>query len=73
MSSRNSRAVRMSEPNEGVEVCITTRSKFFTSGAMSSKESLCGGASISLEFSTSAAGCANQVGYQNDLTSRFIW
>ncbi len=40
---------------------------------MSENFSLCGGASISLEFSTSAAGWASQVGYQKDFTSRFIW
>jgi hypothetical protein len=33
---------------------------------------LCGGASISLLFGTSAAGCASQVGYQNDAISRFV-
>ena len=40
---------------------------------MSANFKPCGGASISLEPSTIAAACASQVGYQNDLTSRFIW
>jgi hypothetical protein len=34
---------------------------------------LCGGASISLLSTTSAAGCASQVGYQKEATSRFVW
>jgi hypothetical protein len=33
---------------------------------------LCGGASMSLLFSTSAASWASQVGYQNDAISRFV-
>ena len=65
-------AVRTSEENEGVDVCITTRSRLVASGATSSNLSRCGGASISFEPSTKAAGCASQVGYQNDLTSRRI-
>jgi hypothetical protein len=32
-----------------------------------------GGASTSFEPGTSAAGWASQVGYQNDLISRFAW
>ena len=30
-------------------------------------------ASINLLFATRAAGCASQVGYQNDLISRLDW
>src|SRR2546421_5323097 len=33
----------------------------------------CGGQSISLLFGTRAAGCASQVGYQNDRISRLAW
>ena len=59
-----------SDLNDGVEVCITIRSRSLMSPTMSSNFSWCGGASISLEPSTSAAGWASQVGYQNDLISR---
>jgi hypothetical protein len=62
-----------SEANEGVEVCTTAKSKFLASAATSASEMLCGGASISLLFGTSAAGCASHVGYQNDAISRFVW
>ncbi len=65
-------AVFTSDLNDGVEVCITTRSRFLNSPAMSSKLKSCGGASISFESSTRAAGCASQVGYQKERTSRFI-
>ena len=54
----------------GVEVCSTTSSRSFTCGSTSASDSRCDGASISLESSTIAAGCASQVGYQNDLISR---
>ena len=66
-------AVFTSDLKEGVEVCITMRSRFLTSGTMSSNFSRCGGASISFEPSTRAAGWASQVGYQKERTSRFIW
>ncbi len=66
-------AVFTSDLNDGVEVCITTRSRFFNSGMMSANFRSCGGASINLLPSTSAAGWASQVGYQNERTSRFIW
>ena len=62
-----------SEANDGVEVCSTARSKFFASAATSASEVPCGGASISLLSGTRAAGCASQVGYQNDRISRFDW
>ena len=62
-----------SEAKEGVEVCTTARSKFFASATTSASEVLCGGASISLLSLTSAAGCASQVGYQKEATSRFVW
>ena len=65
-------AVLASDLNDGVEVCITMRSRPLISGTMSSNDRSCGGASISFEPSTSAAGCASQVGYQNERTSRFI-
>ena len=67
------RTVLMSDENDGVEVCSTISSRCAISGAMSENFSRCGGASISLEPSTRAAGCASQVGYQNDFTSRRIW
>ena len=66
-------AVLTSDLNDGVEVCMTMSSWLARSGLMSSKERSCGGASISFEPSTSAAGWASQVGYQNERTSRFIW
>ena len=62
-----------SDLNDGTEVCATTRSKSFACATTSASEVLCGGASISLEFSTRAAGWASQVGYQNDLISRLAW
>src|SRR5215475_15357581 len=65
-------AVRTSEANDGVDVCITTSSRLTASGATSSNLRRCGGASISFEPSTRAAGCASQVGYQNERTSRLI-
>ena len=61
-----------SEVKEGVDVCTTARSKFLASATTSASEVLCGGASMSLLFGTSAAGCASQVGYQNDAISRFV-
>ena len=64
---------RTSEAKEGVDVCSTARSKFFASATTSASEIPCGGASINLLFATRAAGCASQVGYQNDLISRLDW
>ena len=62
-----------SEAKEGVDVCSTTKSKFLASATTSARDVRWGGASISLLSGTSAAGCASQVGYQNDLISRFVW
>ena len=62
-----------SDANDGVEVWITTRSRPFTSARIGSSPIRAGGASISLDPGTSAAGCASQVGNQNDLISRFAW
>ena len=69
----SSSAVRTSWRNDGVEVWMTTRSRSSASCLMSSQLRSCAGASISLEPSTIAAGCASQVGYQKERTSRFIW
>ncbi len=62
-----------SDLNEGTEVWATTRSKSFAWATTSARPVLCGGASISLEFSTNAAGWASQVGYQKLLISRLAW
>ena len=62
-----------SDLKDGTEVCATTRSKSFAWATTSASVVSCGGASISLEFSTSAAGCASQVGYQKLLISRLAW
>src|SRR5262249_48623449 len=62
-----------SEAKDGVDVCTTARSKFFASATTSVSDVPCGGASISLLSLTRAAGCASQVGYQYDATSRFVW
>ena len=70
LSALSASAVLTSEEKEGVDVCSTTRSCFPASGAMSWNFSRWGGASMSFEPSTSAAGCASHVGYQNDWISR---
>ena len=62
-----------SEAKDGTEVCTMTRSKSLACATTSARLVLCGGASISLEFSTSAAGWASQVGYQNEAISRLAW
>ncbi len=62
-----------SDLNDGTEVCSTTRSKSLAWATISGSLMSCGGASISLEFGTRAAGWASQVGYQNDLISRLAW
>ncbi|MCY1169015.1 hypothetical protein D9M73_90290 [compost metagenome] len=67
------RAVRMSWLKLGVEVWRMTRSRSSNACAMSSHDWSCAGASISFDPSIIAAGWAIQVGYQKDLTSRFIW
>src|SRR5262249_42978408 len=72
LSALSASAVRTSTENDGVEVCITTRSRRMASGATSWNLSRWGGASISLESSTSAAGGPSQVGNQKDWISRRI-
>ena len=62
-----------SDLKDGTDVWSTTRSKSFAWATISGSLMLWGGASISLEFGTSAAGWASQVGYQNDLISRLAW
>ena len=62
-----------SDLNDGTEVWSTTRSKSLAWATISASLMLCGGASISFEFGTRAAGWASQVGYQNDLISRLAW
>src|SRR5262249_8807061 len=62
--------VPMSDEKDGAEVCSTTRSKSRTTSATCWNFIRCDGASISLLSSTRAAGCASQVGYQNERTSR---
>src|ERR1700677_4341578 len=61
-----------SDAKDGVDVCTTARSKFFACAVTSASVVLWGGASMSLLSATSAAGCASQVGYQKDATSRFV-
>jgi len=60
-----------SEVKDGTDVCRTTWSKSFAWATTSARLVLWGGASISFEFSTRAAGWASQVGNQKDLISRF--
>ncbi len=62
-----------SDAKDGVEVCITTMSRFLMSWRIGSMPILAGGASIRRLSGISAAGCASQVGYQNDLISRLAW
>jgi hypothetical protein len=62
-----------SDANEGVLVCITTRSCALAAVSTVSSEMRAGGLSISLLSGTRAAGCASQVGYQKLLISRFAW
>ncbi len=66
-------ATLTSEAKEGVEVCITTMSRSRMSSRIGSMPIRAGGASISRLSGISAAGCASQVGYQNDLISRLAW
>ena len=60
----------MSEAKDGADVCRTAKSKSRAMGATSASLRPCGGASTSLLPSTSAAGWASQVGYQNERISR---
>src|ERR1700687_1015589 len=72
LSSFIDSAVFTSLANDGDDVCRTRSAYRRAKGAMSAKLRRCGGASISFEPGTSAAGCASQVGYQNERTSRRI-
>src|SRR5262249_25554834 len=58
---------------EGTEGWTTTRAKSLAWGTASFRPIPAGGASISLEPGTSAAGWASQVGNQNERISRFAW
>ncbi len=49
-------AVFTSAEKDGVEVCITTRSRRLASGRISASARRCGGASISFDPATIAAG-----------------
>src|SRR5258706_14886343 len=60
----------MSDAKDGADVCRTTKSKPRAVDATSASLGPCAGASTSLLPSTSAAGCASQVGYQNERISR---
>src|SRR5262249_24348244 len=62
--------VSMSEANDGADVCSTARSQSRAQPAICASFKRCGGASTNVLFSTSAAGCASQVGYQNERISR---
>jgi len=66
-------ATRTSWANDGVLVCSTASSYSAARGRMSSSVRSAGGASTRREPGTSAAGCASQVGYQNDRISRRAW
>jgi hypothetical protein len=66
-------ATLTSEAKDGVEVCSTASSYSAASGSTWSSRSRAGGASTSRLSGTSAAGCASQVGYQNERISRFAW
>jgi len=72
-TSFSASAVRTSEWNEGVLVCRKQTSKSRASGSTCSSVMSAGGASTSLLPGTIAAGCASQVGYQNERTSRRAW
>jgi len=65
-------AVFTSDLKEGVEVCITTRSAAFDLRRDVLESQAVRRGIDQLRASTSAAGCASQVGYQNERTSRFI-
>ena len=62
-----------SDLKDGTDVWTTTWSKSFACATTSARPILCGGASISFEFSTSAAGWASQVGNQKERISRLAW
>src|ERR1700735_435844 len=67
------RAHSTSLGSDGVLVCMITRSCPTAVFSTSSVERPWGAASTSVLPGTSAAGWASQVGYQNDVTSRFAW
>ena len=71
LASFNSSANFASVGNDGVLVCMITRSKPRAVARLCSTPMPSAGASSSFESGTSAAGCASQVGYQKDFTSRF--
>ena len=62
-----------SDEKEGTEVCTMHRSKSLACAVTCSSVMSAGGASISLEPGTSAAGWASQVGNQNERISRLAW
>ena len=62
-----------SESNEGTEVWTMHSSKSFAWATTCSSVMSAGGASISLELGTSAAGWASQVGNQKERISRLAW
>src|SRR5580698_8823434 len=59
--------------SEGVEVLMMTWSKSLAMARHWGKSTLCGGQSRRREPGVSAAGCASQVGYQKEVTSRRAW
>ncbi|MCY1293758.1 hypothetical protein D9M69_438550 [compost metagenome] len=58
---------------EGVLVWMMTSSYSAAMSSVCCTESSSAGASSTRLPGTSAAGCASQVGYQNDLISRLAW
>ena len=62
--------MRASVGNEGALVCMITSWYWRARGSTSCTVMPSAGASISLLSGTSAAGCASQVGYQNERISR---
>src|SRR5580692_2238054 len=59
--------------SDGVEVLMMTWSQSFAMARHWARSTLCGGQSSRREPGVSAAGCASQVGYQYDVTSRRAW
>ncbi len=72
-SALRASATATSPGNDGVLVCSTQRSYCRAKGRTSSRANPSGGASISREPGTSAAGWASQVGYQKERISRLAW
>ncbi len=73
LASLSACATFTSDAKDGVEVWITTMSCSRAAASTGSMPRLAGGASISRLPSTRAAGCASQVGYQNERISRLAW